>query len=48
MPKYEYKKTDDNISFREIEELGEHGWLVACHIDTDESLLWVRELETNE
>ena len=46
--KYEYKKTDDNIHFREIAELGREGWLSACHIDTDETILWVRELQEDD
>lgn len=45
---YEYKKTDDNIPFREIAELGKEGWLSAIHIDTDATILWVRELPENE
>ena len=45
---YEYKKTDDNIPFREISELGKEGWLSAVHITTDETILWVRELESEE
>lgn len=41
---YEYKKTEDNIPFREIRELGREGWLAALRIDTDCTILWVREL----
>lgn len=48
MPKYEYKKTDDNIPLREMKELGEEGWVAACHISSTDEILWIRDLQENE
>lgn len=45
---YEYQKTEDNIPFRQIKELGEEGWIAALHIPTTEEILWCRELQENE
>lgn len=48
MPKYEYKKTENNILFIEIKELGLDGWVPALEITETEQILWIRDLPENE
>ncbi len=48
MQKYEYQKTENNIPFKEIAQLGLEGWVPALEIRELEEILWVRPLEEAE